>query len=65
MLPNEYPAVDGDNVATRKCDGQMCQCFCVFIRLLVDGHEDGSIHDEEIGMRGRETVSIVVIAGVG
>ena len=65
MLDDEHTAVHSHYLMTRKGFLQLLQRLAVLFVLAVCRHEDGMVDDEEIGMSGWQSLSLVVAARVG
>lgn len=63
MLADEGTAVDGNYLVTGEGALELADGEIVEVGLVIDGDEDGGVHDEEIGISGGETLTILIVAG--
>ena len=63
MLFYQCPAVDRDNFARGKTALQSQQCSSVG-GIVVGGHQDGVVHNQEIGVTRRQTLIILIMDGI-
>ena len=61
VLADEHTAIDGHNVVLREGFLQLATSEIVILWLTIGGKKDGVVDDEEIGIGGRQTVTIVGI----
>ena len=59
VLANEHTAIDGHNVVLGEGFLQLATSEIVILRLTIGGKKYGLVDDEEIGIGGRQTVTIV------
>ena len=64
MLKNQRKAINGNDFSVRKSLLEPSKCHSILVGLVVSGDKDGTIDDEEIGMRGRQSFALFVIAGI-
>ena len=61
VLADKHTAIDGHNVVLRESSLQLATGKIVILRLTVSGKEDGVVENEEVGVGGRQTMTIVGI----
>ena len=64
MLKNQRQAINGNDFSVRKSFLELSKCHSILVGLVVCGDKDGTIDDEEIGMRGRQSFALFVIASI-
>lgn len=61
VLADEDAAVDGHDVVLGEGSLQLATGKVIILRLTVGGKEDGVVENEEVGVGGRQTMTIVGI----
>ena len=60
MLPDDGPTVDGYHLTVGKGFLDDTNSLLVFLGLLIDGNKYGSVDDEEVGIRCRQSLSSLI-----
>ena len=63
MLPDDAPAVDGDDQTVRESFPDKSECFGVEVNLVIGGAEDRPVNHQEIGIGGGEAHAVGVKDG--
>ena len=58
MLTDDRTGIDTDNFSVGKSLLKLCHCFCIVSRLCVGGAENGTIENDKICIRGRQSLAI-------
>ena len=65
VLFYQYTAIDFHHLMIGECNLDYLRCKFVLLRLSVDRHQYRMIHNQEIGIGSRQSVSLLVIHGIG
>ena len=65
VLKNQRAAINTHDFSVGECVAECVERLGVFQGLVVGGHQNGTIDDEEIGMSGRKSLAVFVIARIG
>ena len=60
VLADDGAAVDADNIAAREGCGDELQGLCVEVGLAIGRAEHGTVDDEEVGIGGWKTLSVII-----
>ena len=60
MLFDNATTIDGYDLTIRESLADQTKCFCVEIGLGLGGTEHGTNDDQEVGIRGRQTIVLII-----
>ena len=61
VLYDEWLAVDTDDVVLRECLAKLFLGQRVSLGIVIGRHQYSSVHDEEVGVCGRQSVAIIIV----